>query len=338
MRREMIETIIELKDVNMTFNRGWLLHRSQVQAVVKASLDIKEGEIMALVGESGCGKTTLGKVMAGLLKPTSGEILYKGKDIWRMNREEFWEYRRNTQIVHQDSYAALNPVRTIYQTLSAPLLRHRLVKGRKEAREKAAELLQLMGLTPPTEFLDKYPHQLSGGQRQRVVLARAVAVHPKLIVADEPVSMIDVSLRLSILDLMHKLNEEFSIAFLYITHDLATARYFVKSGRIAVMYLGQLVEMGRLREVIGKPRHPYLQALLSAVPVPDPKKARKKRPLPLRSLEFPDPTHPPGGCRFHPRCPYAEEICVQEVPILRSLNGRLIACHLAERIPEWHLL
>jgi len=334
----MTEPIIELKDVNMTFKRGWLLRRGQVEAVVKASLDIKEGEILALVGESGCGKTTLGKIMAGLLRPTSGKVLYKGKDIWEMSRSEFQEYRRNAQIVHQDSYAALNPVRTIYHSLSAPFLHYGLAKNRSEAREKVAELLELMGLTPAEEFLDKYPHQLSGGQRQRVVLARAVSLKPKLIVADEPVSMIDVSLRLSILELMHRLNEEFGIAFLYITHDLATARYFVKEGRIAVMYLGQLVEMGKLGEVIGKPRHPYLQALLSAIPVPDPKKAREKRPLPLRSLELPDPTKPPSGCRFHPRCPYAEEVCAQEIPILRPLDGRLVACHLAEGIPEWHLL
>lgn len=334
----MAEPIIELKDVNMTFKRGWLLRRSQVQAVVKASLAIKEGEILALVGESGCGKTTVGKIMAGLLRPTFGQVLYKGKDIWEMSKSEFQEYRRNAQIVHQDSYAALNPVRTIYHSLSAPFLRYHIARNGREAREKVAELLQFMGLTPPEEFLDKYPHQLSGGQRQRVVVARAVSLRPKLIVADEPVSMIDVSLRLSILDLMHKLNEEFGIAFLYITHDLATARYFVKGGRIAVMYLGQMVEMGSLGEVIGRPRHPYLQALLSAVPVPDPKKAREKRPLPLRSLEFPDPANPPSGCRFHPRCPYAEDICTQEVPFLRPMDNRFVACHLAERIPEWHLL
>ncbi len=334
----MAEPIIELKDVNMTFKRGWLMRQGQIQAVVRASLDIKEGEILALVGESGCGKTTLGKIMVGLLRPTSGQVLYKGKDIWAMPKGEFREYRRNAQIVHQDSYAALNPVRTVYQSLSAPFLHYHLARNRREAREKVAELLELMGLTPPEEFLDKYPHQLSGGQRQRVVLARAVSLRPKLIVADEPVSMIDVSLRLSILDLMHRLNERFGIAFLYITHDLATARYFVKGGRIAVMYLGQLVEMGKLGEVIERPRHPYLQALLSAVPVPDPKKAREKRPLPLKSLEFPDPTKPPSGCRFHPRCPYAEEICTREVPALRPLDGRLIACHLAERIPEWRPL
>lgn len=334
----MAEPIIELREVNMTFKRGWLLRRAQVQAVVKASLAIQEGEILALVGESGCGKTTVGKIMAGLLRPTSGEVLFKGKDIWRMGREDFQEYRCNVQIVHQDSYAALNPVRTVYHSLSAPFLHYHLARNEREARKRVADLLQLMGLTPPQEFLDKYPHQLSGGMRQRVVLARAVSIRPKLIVADEPVSMIDVSLRLSILDLMHRLNEKFGIAFLYITHDLATARYFVKGGRIAVMYLGQLVETGKLGEVIGKPRHPYLQALLSAVPVPDPKKAREKRPLPLRSLDFPDPTNPPAGCRFHPRCPYAEDICAQEIPALRSLDNRLIACHLAERIPEWHLL
>ena len=333
----MTEPIIELKDVDMTFKRGWLMRQARVQAVVKTSLDIKEGEILALVGESGCGKTTLGKVMAGLLKPTAGEVLYRGRDIWKMGRDEYKEYRRNAQIVHQDSYAALNPVRTIYHSLSAPFLHYHIARNRKEAREKVAELLELMGLTPPEEFLDKYPHQLSGGQRQRVVVARAVALNPRLIVADEPVSMVDVSLRLSILDLMHRLNEEFGIAFLYITHDLATARYFVKGGRIGVMYLGQLVETGGLGEVIETPRHPYLQALLSAVPVPDPKKAREKMVLPLKSLELPDPANPPSGCRFHPRCPYAEEICAQEVPVLTLLDGRFIACHLVERIPEWRL-
>ncbi|HHE70963.1 MAG TPA: ABC transporter ATP-binding protein [Chloroflexi bacterium] len=334
----MAEPIIKLRDVNIIFERGLFLRKVQLRAVVNTSLDIEEGKILALVGESGCGKTTLGKVMVGLLKPSSGEVLYKGKDIWRMNRSEFREYRRNAQIVHQDSYAALNPVRTIYHSLSAPFLHYHLARNRRQAREKVAELLQHVGLTPPEQFIDKYPHQLSGGQRQRVVLARAVSLRPKLIVADEPVSMVDVSLRLSLLDLMHKLNEEFGIAFLYITHDLATARYFVKGGRIAVMYLGQLVETGKLGEIVKKPRHPYLQALLSAVPVPDPKLARTKRPLPLRSLEFPDPTKPPSGCRFHPRCPYAEDICAQEIPTLRPLDGRFVACHLAERIPEWHLL
>ncbi|HIC90005.1 MAG TPA: ABC transporter ATP-binding protein, partial [Anaerolineae bacterium] len=313
--------------------------QAKVDAVVNASLDITESEILALVGESGCGKTTLGRTLVGLLKPTSGTVMFKGKDIWRMNRDEFQEYRRNVQIVHQDSYAALNPVRTVFHTLSAPFRHYHLAKNHNEAREKAAELLQFMGLTPPEIFLDKYPHQLSGGQRQRVVLARAVALRPKLIVADEPVSMIDVSLRLAVLELMHSLNERFHIAFLYITHDLATARYFAREGRMAVMYLGQIVETGKIGDLVEKPRHPYLQALLSAVPVPDPRKAREKKPLPLRSLDFPDPTKPPSGCRFHPRCPYAEDICAQGIPPLREIgNGRQVACHLAERIPVWHLV
>ncbi len=334
----MTEPIVSLKNVSVTFQRGLLLRKVKIRAVVNTSLDIEEGKILALVGESGCGKTTLGKVMVGLLKPSSGQVLYRGKDIWKMSRDEFREYRRNAQIVHQDSYAALNPVRTIYHSLSAPFYHYRLARNRRQARDRVAELLYRVGLTPPEQFIDKYPHQLSGGQRQRVVLARAVSLRPKLIVADEPVSMVDVSLRLSLLDLMHELNQEFGIAFLYITHDLATARYFVKGGRIAVMYLGQLVEMGRLGEIVARPRHPYLQALLSAVPVPDPRLARTKRPLPLRSIEFPDPTKPPGGCRFHPRCPYAEEICAREIPALRPLNGSFVACHMAERIPEWHLL
>lgn len=330
--------LISLERVSVTFSRGVLWRRRRVQAVVDVSLDIHEGEIVALVGESGCGKTTLGRVIVGLQRPTAGRVLYRGRDVRQLRGESFLEYRRSVQIVHQDAYAALNPVRTIYQTLSAPFFRYRLARNRRQAREKVAELLETMGLTPPGDFLDKYPHQLSGGQRQRVVLARAVAVQPKLIVADEPVSMIDVSLRLSILDLMRSLNERFGIAFLYITHDLATARYFVRHGRIAVMYLGQLVEVGNLQEVLTRPRHPYLQALLSAVPVPDPRLARAKKPLPLRSLDLPDPTRPPSGCRFHPRCPYAEPVCAGEEPMLQEVaDNHRVACHLVDKVPEWVL-
>ncbi len=332
----MSEPIIELENVSITFTRGSLFKRTRVEAVVHVNLKIYEGEILALVGESGCGKTTLGKLVVGVYRPTEGVIRYRGQDLRHLSRKAYQEYRRNVQIVHQDSYAALNPVRTIAQSLSAPLLRYKFARNGHEARIKVAELLELMGLSPAGDFLDKYPHQLSGGQRQRVVLARAVALQPKVIVADEPVSMIDVSLRLSILDLMRSLNEKFGITFLYITHDLATARYFVQNGRIAVMYLGQLVEQGNLQRVLETPRHPYLQALLSAVPVPDPEKARHGKPLPLRSLDLPDPTRPPSGCRFHPRCPYAEEICAREDPPLRLLEGdHYASCHLIERIPVW---
>lgn len=328
--------LIALERVSVTFTRGLPWRRRQVQAVVRVSLTIHDGEVVALVGESGCGKTTLGRVIVGLQRPTSGRVLYYGTDVRELRGEQFHEYRRSVQIVHQDAYTALNPMRTVYQTLSAAFFRYGLVRNVREAREQVAELLETMGLTPPGDFLDKYPHQLSGGQRQRVVLARAVAVRPRLIVADEPVSMIDVSLRLAILDLMRSLNERFGIAFLYITHDLATARYFVRHGRIAVMYLGQLVEVGHLQEVIARPRHPYLQALLSAVPVPDPRVARAKKPLPLRSLDLPDPTRPPSGCRFHPRCPYAEAVCeVEEPPLAEVADGRRVACHLVDQVPEW---
>jgi len=328
--------VVELKNVSMIFRRGWLIKKPGAHAVTNVSLALPEAGILALVGESGCGKTTLGRIALGLIKPTAGEVLWEGKNIWQMGREEFNKLRPMAQLVHQDSYAALNPVRTIYQTLSAPLLYHGT--RRSEVRGKAEELLKFVGVYPPSYFLDKYPHHLSGGLRQRIVLARSLIPQPKFIVADEPVSMIDVSLRLSVLDLMLRMNKELGTAFLYITHDLATARYIGREGWIAVMYLGMIVETGEFEEVFQKPRHPYLQALLSAAPVPDPKIAKRKRPLPLKSLEIPSAENPPSGCRFHPRCPYAEDICAQEIPALRSLDNRLIACHLAERIPEWHLL
>ena len=336
----MTAPLIELQHVSVTFGgRGLFRRTGGVGAVVDVSLRIQEGEILALVGESGCGKTTLGRVVVGLQRPTSGFVLWRGQDIRSMNRGDFMDYRLGAQIVHQDSFAALNPVRTISQTLSAPLRQHGITKNAREARAKAAHLLETMGLTPPDLFLEKHPHQLSGGQRQRVVLARAMASEPKLIVADEPVSMVDVSLRLSLLNLMSELNTQQGLAFLYITHDLATARYFAQRGRIVVMYLGDVTEEGPLGRVLQHPRHPYLQALLSAVLVPDPRISRQKRELPLTSLELPDPANPPPGCRFHTRCPYAQSICSQErpslVPTLEDEHN--VLCHFWEEIPPWHL-
>ncbi|MDK2991873.1 MAG: peptide/nickel transport system ATP-binding protein [Clostridiales bacterium] len=332
-----MEPLLELKDVNMIFeNRaGLFAPKRKVGAVVGVDMQLNQGEILAVVGESGCGKTTIGKMVTGLFKPTSGSITFMGKDIWSLKGNDFFEYRKSVQMVHQDSYAALNPARTIYQSLSAPLFRHKIAKGKNEARKQLEDLFALVGLTPAEQFLDKYPHQLSGGQRQRILLARALSVHPKLIVADEPVSMVDVSLRISLLDLMSDMNSKFNIAFIYITHDLATARYIASHGRIAVMYLGKIVETGNLNKVLAEPRHPYLQALLSAVPIPDPKIARAMKPLPLKSLDMPDPASPPNGCRFNPRCPYAEAICEQKEPPLISLGEEMVACHLVERIPKW---
>ncbi|QWK10424.1 MAG: ABC transporter ATP-binding protein [Thermoflexus hugenholtzii] len=333
----MKNSLITLEDVSLVFARGWP-SRERVEAVAGVSLNIPEGGILALVGETGSGKTTLGKLVAGLYRPTRGRVLFRGQDLRAMDRRTFLEYRRAVQLVHQDAFAALNPVRTIYHSLKAPLLHHRLARTERDAREQVAALLTQVGLTPPELFLDKYPHQLSGGQRQRVLLARALTVQPRLIVADEPVSMVDVSLRLSILQLLRELNRRLGIAILYITHDLATARYLAEDGQLAVMYLGKIVEHGTFREILGNPRHPYLQALLSAVPIPDPRSARSMRPMTLQEIDPPDPRRPPSGCRFHPRCPYARPICREIPPALEGPVDHRVACHFAAEIPPWHPL
>lgn len=332
--------LLQLDNLQMMFTGGGGLFRKsrQVGAVAGVNLTLDNGEIIAVVGESGCGKTTVGKMIAGLLKPTGGRILYKGADISTLHGDAFETYRLGVQMVHQDSYAALNPARTILQSLTDPVMHHKLAKNRTEAHAMLVDLLKLVGLVPPDQFLDKYPHQLSGGQRQRLLLARALSLHPDLIVADEPVSMVDVSLRISLLDLMGEMNRRFNIAFIYITHDLATARYIASHGRIAVMYPGKVVETGNLSLVMSDPRHPYLQALLAAVPIPDPKISRNMGELPLKSLEMPDPANPPSGCRFHPRCLYAESICEREEPPLAECAGQLVACHRAAQIPRWEWL
>jgi oligopeptide/dipeptide ABC transporter ATP-binding protein len=331
--------LLQLKNVSMTFEKrtGMFKKPIKVGAVVNVNLDIKSGEIIALVGESGCGKTTMGNVITGLLKPTEGSMLFNGIDVAHMNKTEWDDFRNSVQMVQQDSYAALNPMRTIYQSLSAPIIQRKIVKNDKESREKVAELLKIVELTPPEQFIDKYPHQLSGGQRQRILMARAISLNPKIIVADEPVSMIDVSLRIAILNLMSNLNKTMGIAFIYITHDLATARYIAQNGKIAVMYLGKMVEYGFVKEVISEPRHPYLQALLSAVPIPDPWIAKNKKLLPLKSLDMPDVTNPPKGCRFNPRCPYAVEQCEVVEPELKNCGKSLVSCHRAKEIPEWKI-
>ncbi|NGP46781.1 ABC transporter ATP-binding protein [Bacillaceae bacterium SIJ1] len=308
-----------------------------IKALSNVSLAIEPGEMIAVVGESGCGKTTLGKVIAGLHQPTAGTYYYKGEDVRQLSGQKKKAYRTNIQLVQQDSYAALNPAKTIQQSLAAPLVRHNVAKGGRKVRAKIVELLETVGLKPAEQFLTKFPHQLSGGQRQRVLMARAISLDPEVIVADEPVSMVDVSLRLAILDLMTKLNQTLNIAFIYITHDLATARFIAQRGRLAVMYLGRVVELSSVGELMKNPQHPYLQALLTAVPIPDPKISKVKRELPLKGLEVPSLVNPPSGCAFHPRCPFADERCQQEHPELREVEHGVVACHHAERIPKWRL-
>ncbi len=307
----------------------------KVKAVNDVSFELKQGEIMALVGESGCGKTTIGKIIVNLFNQSSGNIYYKGKKVKDMNKIEKDEFRREVQMVHQDSYAALNPARTIFNSLKDPMIAHKMVKNSTEAHDELIKLFELVGLTPADQFIEKYPHQLSGGQRQRVLLARALSVKPKIIVADEPVSMVDVSLRISLLDLMAKMNKEMGISFIYITHDLATARYIGQNGKIGVMYLGKLVEIGPLQNVLDNPRHPYLQALITAIPIPDLKVSRKKRKLPLKSLDMPNPADPPSGCFFNPRCIYATEKCEKEAPTLKCVGMDNVACHNEKDVPTW---
>ncbi|HWI62082.1 MAG TPA: ABC transporter ATP-binding protein [Symbiobacteriaceae bacterium] len=328
-------SLLKLDNVSVFFDNTGKKNGPRVGALVGQSLTIEPGEIIAVVGESGCGKTTMGKVIADLLQPTEGKVLYRGKELRSLSKREYNEYRLGVQMIHQDSYAALNPNRTIFQSLSLPLLQHKFVKNRGEAWELLSELFNEIGLNPPEVFLEKYPHQLSGGQRQRILLARALSVKPKLIVADEPVSMVDVSLRISLLDLMARANQKYGISFVYITHDLGTARYIAQHGRIAVMYLGRMVELNQIQAALDRPAHPYFHALISAVPEADPTlRSGRVAQLPLRSFDMPSVLNAPPGCKFHPRCLYAEERCVVEEPRLREHEGGLVACHLAERLSK----
>lgn len=328
--------IIELRNVTKYFGSG----RDRVTAVDSISLGIEPGEIVCLVGESGCGKSTTGRMVVGLLPPSEGEILYQGQDIAAMEKADYQQYRRAVQIIHQDPYASLNPTQTVRQMITTPLLRHQTQRGsrsaigsgrrgrRGDAERRAAELLEIVDLTPVADFLDKYPHQLSGGQRQRVSVARALTVEPKFIVADEAVSMVDVSIRVSLLNMLYRLKDEFDVTFLFITHDLALAKYFAWEGRITVMYLGRIVEEGPTSRLITDSRHPYTQALLGAVPEADPELAKKKVHVELRSAEIPSLLNLPTGCTFHPRCPYfVEGDCDDAVPVLERISdGGTVAC------------
>ena len=320
-------SLIELKNVSRSFTQM----KKTVKAVDNVSLAIGPQEIVCLVGESGCGKTTTGKMAAGLLDATEGQILFEGKEISKLTGREYLEFRKSVQLVHQDPFSSLNPVRSIYETISAPLLHHKIAADAKSARRKAIELLELVDLTPAEEILDKFPHQLSGGQRQRVSVARALTVNPKFIVADEAVSMVDVSIRASLLNMLTRLNQELGVAFLFITHDLALAKYFAWGGRIGVMYLGRMVELGQTPGLIERPSHPYTGALLSAIPEANPRVTRSKQRIQLRSDEVPSLLRLPGGCHFHPRCPlFAEGRCDMAQPILTQVApGYEVACHVA---------
>ncbi|MGI6735683.1 MAG: ABC transporter ATP-binding protein [Bacilli bacterium] len=301
--------ILKIKNLNMVFTSKSIHGTEKVHVLKDVDMSVNEGEIVALVGESGCGKTTLGKIIAGLYEPTSGEVVFMGNDLKKIKKKEKKQYRKAVQFVQQDSYAALNPVRTIYQSMYAPLKANNKNLPKSAITKLVNHYIELVGLTPAEQFIRKYPHQLSGGQRQRILIARVLSLNPKLIIADEPISMIDVSLRLSILNLIASLNEEFNLSVIYITHDLSTVRYVVKRGRLFVMYLGQIVESGPCEDVLLSPLHPYTQALISSVPIPDPNIERKKPPVLIKSMEIPDIRDRVEGCSFSNRCYYADDEC-----------------------------
>lgn len=329
--------MLELRHVGMSFDVKGKLFKSEKKAVVikDFNLTIGDDEIVAVVGESGCGKTTIGKIITGLLQPTKGELFFDGVDIRKTARKNDSDYRRSVQFIQQDSYAALNPVKTIYQSLCAALETRNPDIKREDKDRRIEDLMSYVGLTPTAQYLFKYPHQLSGGQRQRVLMARALGLEPKLIVADEPVSMIDVSLRISILNLIAKLNRELHIAFVYITHDLATAKYIAQNGRICVMYLGDIVEVGPVNDVLFNPKHPYTQALITAIPIPDPKLAAHRRPIPVRGMEMTKLTDRGEGCAFAPRCPYVVEKCtVGEIDCV-NVDGVVVKCCNLCGVPKW---
>ena len=319
-----INAIMEVKDIVKSFRAK--SGKKYFNAVENVSLSIKENTTLVLIGESGCGKSTLGRLVTGVFKPTSGQILYKNKNIWKLKGDDYRDFRRNCQMVHQDPYSTFNPMKTIYDSLKAPLLHYSLA-NKRNIWDKTAELLEMVKLEPPEDFLNRYPHQLSGGQLQRIAIARVMSVRPKFLVADEIVSMLDASLRVEILDLLLRLKKEYGFSVLFITHDLATARYFASEEEVALMYLGNIIERATFKEVLDEPLHPYMKVLIDSVPVLDP---RMHRPLPkLKSWTPIDPVNPPSGCKFHPRCPYATSICEKEKPSLEEVKtGHHVACHL----------
>ena len=301
--------------------RGFLHRRAELRAVDAVSFAVQPGETLCVVGESGCGKSTLGRLVLHLLEPSAGRILIEGHDVTELGAEAMRPFRRRVQMVFQDPYASLNPRLSAAEIVTEPLENFQKLSG-SERRDRAGELLARVGLRP--ELLGRMPFEFSGGQRQRLAIARALSLRPALIVADEPVSALDVSVQAQVLNLLMDLQEQFGLAYLFISHDLSVVEHIGR--RVAVMYLGRIVELADRDALFGAPQHPYTEALLAAAPLPDP---RAKRLRPIVEGEVPSPLDPPPGCPFHPRCPYAEPRCRTEVPALRPIaDGRLAACHL----------
>ncbi len=308
---------------------------TRVHAVRSISFQLQSGEVLCLVGESGSGKSTVGKMLADVVPPSSGTIRLHGQDLLALTGRERDQASLRIQLIHQDPFAALNPTRTVAQSISAPLVIHRHMKAKGPRMARLAELIESVGLSPAREILAKYPHQLSGGQRQRVVIARALTVDPEVIVADEATSMVDVSLRVGILDTLKRLGDTLGAGFVFITHDFGVARHFAFQQRLAVMYLGAFVEFGPTELIVSNPLHPYTTMLLSAVPLPDPRKNRTRRRLRPLGEEIPDAADATVGCSFASRCPFATDRCQVEPPALVDVGGgHQVACHYVDRVAE----
>ncbi|KMM62008.1 peptide ABC transporter ATPase [Bacillus glycinifermentans] len=323
------EILLELKDVKKYFPiRSGIFQKKigDVKAVDGLSFSLKRGETLGIVGESGCGKSTAGRTMIRLYKPTAGQILYKGRDISNLSEESLRKtVRKNIQMVFQDPFASLNPRKTLRSIIKEPFNTHHMYNF-KERNERVEELLEKVGLHP--SFANRYPHEFSGGQRQRIGIARALALNPELIIADEPVSALDVSIQAQVINLMEELQEEFNLTYLFISHDLSVVRHI--SDRVGVMYLGKMMELADKHELYDNPLHPYTQALLSAVPVTR-KKGRAKRERIVLKGELPNPANPPRGCVFHTRCPAAKPECAEKVPAFKEVKtNHFVACHLYE--------
>ena len=324
----MTDVLLEVRDLVKHFTVGGGLFggpRGVVRAVDGVSFSIRPGETLGLVGESGCGKTTTGRCILQLERPTSGQVIFEGRDLAALDEGALRSIRRKVQVIFQDPYSSLNPRMTVGQIIAEPLAVHGIVPDARRRRERVHALLVRVGLLP--QHADRYPHQLSGGQRQRVGIARAVAMEPALIICDEPVSALDVSIQAQIINLLEDLRSELGLTYLFIAHDLSVVRHI--SDRVAVMYLGKIVEITDRKSLYDDPKHPYTQALLAAVPIPDPELEQRRQRVVLGG-EVPSPLNPPSGCVFHPRCPIAVDRCRREVPALREIRpGHRTACILA---------
>lgn len=319
------KVLVRVEDLTKEFavtSSSWKKSKGVVHAVSDVTLEIYAGETVGLVGESGCGKSTLGRLILNLIKPTRGKVFFEGTDLVSLSENDMRLLRRQMQMIFQDPYASLNPRLKIYDIIAEPMVTHNLYPGKEAMTARVEELMRRTGIRP--EFMYRYPHQFSGGQRQRVSIARALAVDPKLIVCDEPVSALDVSIQSQILNLLGDLQAEMNLTYLFISHDLSVVRYL--SDRVCVMFLGRVCEFGITRDIYDHPMHPYTKFLLEAIPIPDPTVRKESKNMLLG--EIPSPVNLPSGCCFHTRCPYTEARCKTEVPELRDVDGRKVACHL----------